>query len=76
MARSMVGAEPLFEPMFKYFFYKIIIIASDNGSSPGRRRAIIWTNVDIIFIGPLGRNFSEISIEIPTFSFKKMHLKI
>ena len=27
------------------------------------------------FYGPLGTNFSEISIEMLTFSFKKMHLK-
>ena len=54
---------------------KITIIGSDNGLSPGRRQAIIWTSVGILLIGPLGTNFSEISIEIYTFSFKKMHLK-
>ena len=31
-----------------------IIIRSDNGLSPGRRQAIIWTHVGILFIGPLG----------------------
>ena len=55
---------------------EIIIIGSDNGLSPGRRQAIIWTNVGILLIGPLGINFSEILIEINTFSFKKMHLKM
>ena len=55
---------------------KIIIIGSDNGLSPGRRQAIIWTNAAILVIGPLGTNFSEILIEIQTFSFKKMHLKM
>ena len=55
---------------------KLIIIGSDNGLSPGRRQAIIWTNAGILLIGPLGTNFSEILIEIDTFSFKKMHLKI
>ena len=49
---------------------------SDNGLSPSRRQAIIWTNAGILLIGPLGTNFSEILIEIHTFSFKKMHLKI
>ena len=55
---------------------EIIIIVSDNGLSPGRCQAIIWTNVGILLIGPLGINFSEILIEINTFSFKKMHLKM
>ena len=55
---------------------KLTIISSDNGLSPGRRQAIIWTNARISLIGPLGTNFSEILIEIETFSFKKMHLKI
>ena len=55
---------------------KLTIIGSDNGLSPGRRQAIIWTNVGILLIGPLGTNFSEILIEILTFSFKKMHLKV
>ena len=42
----------------------------------GRRQAIIWTNDGILLIGSLGTNFSEILVEIITFSFKKMHLKI
>ena len=52
------------------------IIASDNGLSPGRRQAIISTNARILLIGPLGKNFSEISIKIITFSFTKMRLKV
>ena len=52
------------------------IIGSDNGLSPGRRQAIIWTNAGILLIGPLGTNFSEIQIGIQTFSYKKMHLKM
>ena len=55
---------------------KLSIIGSDNGLSPGRRQAIIWTNDGILLIGPLGTNFSEILIKIYIFSFKKMHLKI
>ena len=43
---------------------KLTIIGSDNGLSPGRRQAIIWTNAGILLIWPLGTNFSEISIEI------------
>ena len=55
---------------------KITIIDSDNGLSPSRRQAIIWTNAGILLIGPLGTNFSEILIEIHTSSFKKLHLKM
>ena len=55
---------------------KLTIIGSDNGLSPGRRQAIIWTNPGILLIGPLGTNFSEILIGIQTFSFRKMHLKV
>ena len=55
---------------------KLIIIGSDNGLSPGRCQAIIWNNDEILLIGPLGTNFDEISIEIYTFLFKKVHLKI
>ena len=54
---------------------KVTIIGSDNGLSPGRRQAIIWTNAGILLIGPLGANFSEILIEILTFWFRKMRLK-
>ena len=54
----------------------LTIIGPDNGLSPGRRQAIIWTNAGILLIGPLGTNFSEILIGIQTLSFKKMHLKM
>ena len=53
----------------------LTIIGSDDGLSPSRRQAIIWTNAGILSIGPLGANFSEILIEIHTFSLKKMDLK-
>ena len=43
---------------------KLSILGSDNGLSPGRRQAIIWTNAGIWLIGPLGTNFSEILIAI------------
>ena len=52
------------------------IIDSDNDLSPGQGQAITWTNAGILSTGPLGTNFSEILIEICTFSFKKMHLKM
>ena len=56
--------------------HKFTIIGSNNGSSPGRRQAIIWTNVEILLIGLLGTSFSEIFIEIYKFSFKKTHLQM
>ena len=55
---------------------KLTFIGSDNGLSPGRRQAIIWTNAEILSIGPLRTNFSENLIGIQTFSFKKMRLKV
>ena len=55
---------------------KQISIGSDNGLSPGRRQAIIWTNAGKLLIGPLGTNFSEILIEIYKFSFKRTLLKM
>ena len=55
---------------------KLTIIGSDNGLAPERRQAIIWTNAGILLIGPLGTNFSEILIEIQTFSLKKIRLKM
>ena len=55
---------------------KLTIIGSDNGLSPERRQAIIWTNAGILLIGLLGTNFSEFLIEIQTFSWKKIRLKM
>ena len=55
---------------------KLINIGSDNGLSPVRRQAIIWTNAGILLTGPLGTNFGEILIEIQTFSCRKIRLKM
>ena len=55
---------------------KLNIIGSDDGLSPTRRQAIIWTNAGILLIRPLRTNFSEIFIEVYTFSFNKMHSKM
>ena len=57
-------------------YSKLTNIGSDNGLSPGRRKAIHRTNDGILFIWPLGTNWSEILIEIYTFSFKKMPLNM
>ena len=42
---------------------KLSILGSDNGLSPGRRQAIIYTNAGILLIWPVGTNFSEILID-------------
>ena len=54
----------------------LTIIGSDNGSSPGRRQAIIWTTAGILLIEPAGTNFSQILIAIHIFSLQKIHLKL
>ena len=43
---------------------KLTIHGSDNGLSPGRRQAIIWTNAGILLIRTLGTNVSEILCKI------------
>ena len=55
---------------------KLTIIGLDNGLSPDQRQAIIWTNTWILSIRLLGTNFSEILIEIHTFSSKKILMKM
>ena len=55
---------------------KLTIIGSYNGLSPGQRQAIIWTNAGTLLIRPLGTNFNEILIEILTFLFIKIRLKV
>ena len=49
----------------------LIIIGPDNGFSPVRRQAIIWTIDGILLIRPVGTNFSDISIEILAFHSRK-----
>ena len=51
------------------------VIASDNGLSPILCQAIISSKAGLLSIGPLGTNFSEISIKILNSSFTKKHLK-
>ena len=55
---------------------KTTTIGANNGLSPGRRQAIIWTNAGILLIRPLGTNFNELFIEILTFSFMTIRLKM
>ena len=55
---------------------ELTIIGSDNGLSPARCQAIIWTNAGKLLIRPWGTNFGENFIGNQIFSFKKMHLKM
>ena len=56
---------------------KLTVIGSDNGLSPGQRQAIIWTNAGILLIGPPRNKLQWIFfIEIHTFPFKKIHMKM
>ena len=50
------------------------IIGSDNGLSPDRRQAIIWTSAGLLLIGLLETNFCEIWIKLPQFSLKKLFI--
>ena len=54
----------------------LTIIGSDNGLSPGPRQAIISTNDVMLWIRPLGKNFSEILIEFLTFWFMKIRVDV
>ena len=48
-----------------------VSIGWDNGLSSIRHQAIISTNADLLSIGPMGTNFSDILIKIHNFSLKK-----
>ena len=52
-----------------------VSIGSDNGLSPIRRQAIIYTNAVVLSIGPLGAISSDFLLKIH-FSFTKIHVKI
>ena len=55
---------------------KLISIGLDDGLSPDRRQAIIWTNAGLLSIGPFWTYFSENLIKIQQFSLKIMHVKM
>ena len=50
------------------------ICVSESGQ-PIRRQAIIYTNAELLSIGPLGKNFSEILNKIYFISFTEKYLK-
>ena len=51
--------------------YDLTINGSDNGLSPDRRQAIIWTNAIILLIRTLGTKFIQILSEMNTFYPRK-----
>ena len=63
-------------PSAAYVSVNRVNVGSDNGLSSIRRQVIIGTNAGLLSIGLLGTNFSEISIKIQNFLFKKMPLKM
>ena len=50
---------------------KLTIIDPDNGLSPGRHQAIIWTNAGIFLIRALKTKFSEFSTKFTQFHSRK-----
>ena len=40
------------------------IASSDNGLSPVQRQASAWINTDLLLIGPMRTNFSEMTIKV------------
>ena len=51
--------------MMHIFISNLTIIGSDNGLSPGRRQAIIWTNTGILLMNA-PTTFEWVMILIPT----------
>ena len=77
-----MGSRVFLSPETELFFVKTHIIhalaettSEAYGLSPVWRHAITQTNAQLLSIGLLGTNFSEIRILILTFSFKQMCLK-
>ena len=56
--------------------YELVSIGSKNALPPIGRQTIILINAHLLSIGPLGTNFSDISIKVQIFTCTKMHLKI
>ena len=89
MAWHRSGDKPLSEPMMVSLLMHICVtrpqwVNSLRPSDANMRHQPMPSLVQImgcrrpgiLLIEPLGRNFSEILIEIYTFSFKKIHLKM
>ena len=62
--------------VMSYDPYNLVVnIASGNGLSLVRHQAITRTNFDLLSTGQSGTNFTEISVKIRKFSFKKKYSK-
>ena len=72
---SLVGDELTHWGRVRHLCVGNLIIGWDNGMSPGRHRAIFWSNTGILLFRPFETNFSEILIAIHTFSLKKCSWK-
>ena len=72
---QMIGDINSLNPSGAYMRQKTTI-GSCNGLSLGRRQAIIWIDAGMLLIRHIDSKFSEILIEINTFSFMKIHLKM
>ena len=57
--------------MTHLYVNELTIIGSENGLAPDRCQAIIWTNVGILLIETMEKNFSEFLIEIHALHLKK-----
>ena len=63
MTEFRLGLYHLIEAEWLICVGELAIIGSDNGLSPGRPQAIIWTNVGILLIVSLGTNIAENTID-------------
>ena len=75
-AIAVVNDCPILSTLTHWGWVTHICIGSYNGMSSGRCQVITWTNAGILLTELLGINFSEISIGIHTFLFRKMYLKM
>ena len=62
--------------MTHIYVCKLTIIGSDNGLSPERRQAIIWTNAGILLIWTIGNKLQWNFDRNSKISLKKRHLKM
>ena len=63
-------------PGRKYVSVNKVNIGSDNDLASVWHQAVLWTNVGVLLLEPLGTNFSEIWNKVQTYSYKKMSLKM
>ena len=63
-------------PSDMYASIKLSNIGTDDGLSPVQHQTTVWTNADLLLIGPLETTQSEILVKIEWSSFTNMHLKM